>query len=95
MRDLEDGPQHLVLLLAFVARIFGVLELVLELEQGIFDVLKAIRRRLAVLRGAYSRHVGSSCCWSVCCGVQVKDAVRRENDSLRCANTSATSRVAN
>jgi hypothetical protein len=66
MRDLEDGPQHLVLLLAFVTRIFGVLEFVLEFEQGVFDVLKAIRWRLAVLCGANRWHIEGICCLCVC-----------------------------
>lgn len=50
MCDLEDGPRHLVLLLSFVGCILSVLHLVLEFEQRVFDVLKALRWSL--LRGA-------------------------------------------
>lgn len=64
MGDLEDRPQHLMLLLALVRSVLGVLHLVRELEQGVFDVVEAIGRRLAVTRGAEGRHV-----W--CCGVRV------------------------
>lgn len=35
VRDLEDGPEHFVLLFAFMAGVFGVFELVLEFEEGI------------------------------------------------------------
>jgi hypothetical protein len=37
MRNLEDRPQHLVLLLPLVTGVLSVLELVLEFEEGIFD----------------------------------------------------------
>ena len=50
MRDLEDGPQHLVLLFALVACVLGVFELVLELEEGVFDIVEAFGWRLPVLR---------------------------------------------
>lgn len=46
--DLKDRPQHLMLLLALVACIFGVFHLVGELEESILDVLEAIWWRLAV-----------------------------------------------
>lgn len=58
MRDLEDGPLHFVLLFAFVAGVFGVFHLVGELEEGVFEVVEAIWRRLAVLRGADGGHGG-------------------------------------
>ncbi len=57
MRDLEDGPKHFMLLLAFMARIFGVLEFVLEFEKGVLDVLEAFGRGLAVLCCADCWHV--------------------------------------
>jgi len=60
MRDLKDGPQHLVLLLALVARVFGVLEFVLELKKCVFDVVEPLRWWLAILAsGSYGRH---RCC---------------------------------
>jgi hypothetical protein len=58
--DLEDGPCHLVLLLALVRCVLGVLHLGLELEERVFEVFEAIWRRL--LRSACcadGRHV---CC---------------------------------
>lgn len=55
MGDLEDGPQHLVLLLALVARVLGVFEPVLELEEGVFDVVEAVGRGFAVFAGAAYR----------------------------------------
>jgi hypothetical protein len=64
MGDLEDRPQHLMLLLALVRGVLGVLHLVGELEQSVLDVVEAIGRRLAVTRGTEGRHV-----WR--CGVRV------------------------
>merc|ERR1711981_32482 len=58
VRNLEDGPLHLVLLLAFVTRVLGVFHLVGELEEGVFDVVETVRRRLAVLRCSNGGHVG-------------------------------------
>ena len=57
MCDLEDGPQHLVLLLALVAGVLGVLHLVAEFQQGVFEVFEAIGRWFAVLGGADGWHV--------------------------------------
>ena len=42
MGDLEDRPQHLVLLLALVRGVLGVLHLVLKLEERVLQVLEAI-----------------------------------------------------
>lgn len=42
MRDLEDWPLHLVLLLAFVGGVLGVFHFVLKLEQSVFDVFEAV-----------------------------------------------------
>lgn len=61
VRDLKDRPQHLVLLLALVRGVLGVLHLVAELEEGVFDVVEALGRRLAVFRGAERRHFGGAC----------------------------------
>lgn len=52
MRDLKDRPEHLVLLLAFVACILGVFELVLEFEEGIFD-LYSLSLAYAIRSAAY------------------------------------------
>ena len=61
MGDLEDRPQHLMLLLALVAGILGIFQLVLELEKSIFDVVEAIGWWLAVLSCVSDgRHDGSS-----------------------------------
>lgn len=53
---LEDGPDHLVLLAAFVRGIFCIFHFVAELEQGVFDVIKAIGWGLAVLCAADRWH---------------------------------------
>ncbi len=70
MRDLEDGPQHLVLLFALVTRILGVLELVLEFEEGVFDVFEAVWWRFAVFCTADGRHGDNfrrvDLCWKKC-----------------------------
>lgn len=47
--DLEDGPGHFVLLLAFVAGVLGVFHFVGEFEEGVFDVFEAVWWGLAVL----------------------------------------------
>ena len=41
MCNLKHRPQHLMLLLPFVARVLGVFEFVLEFEEGVFDVVEA------------------------------------------------------
>jgi hypothetical protein len=56
MGDLEDRPQHLVLLLALVRGVLGVLHLVGEFEKGVFDVVEALWRRLTVAGCAERRH---------------------------------------
>lgn len=56
MSDLEDWPDHFVLFLSFVRGIFGILELVGEFEQSVFDVFEAVGRRLAVSGAADRRH---------------------------------------
>jgi hypothetical protein len=58
MSDLEDGPDHFVLFLSFVRSIFGVLELVGEFEQRVFDVFETIGWRLAVSGATDRRHFG-------------------------------------
>jgi len=58
MCDLEDGPHHLVPLLALVRGVLGVLHLVLELEERVFDVFEAIWGRFAVARRADWWHSG-------------------------------------
>ncbi len=56
MRDLEDGPLHLVLLATLVARVLGVLHLVGEFEKGVLDVVEAIRWRLSRLCAPHRWH---------------------------------------
>lgn len=57
MRDLEDGPQALLPRLARVRRRLGVLHLVGEFEEGVFDVVEAFGWGLAVLGCADGWHV--------------------------------------
>lgn len=56
MTDLEDRPKHLVPFLALVRSVFRVFHLVAELEKRILDILKAIRRWLAVASRSNGRH---------------------------------------
>lgn len=58
MSDLEDGPEHFVLLLAFVAGVLSIFHFVGEFEEGVFDIFKAFRWRFAVFRGADRGHFG-------------------------------------
>ena len=50
MTDLEDGPEHLISLLALMRGILRIFHFVAKLEQGILDVVKAIGWRFAVAR---------------------------------------------
>lgn len=56
MGDLKDGPEHFVLLFAFVRGGLGVFHFVFEFEEGVFDVLEAVWWRLAVFGGADCGH---------------------------------------
>lgn len=56
--DLKNRPHHLVLLLAVVRGVLGVLHLVAELEQRVFDVVEARWRGFARARRADGRHAG-------------------------------------
>jgi hypothetical protein len=58
MGNLKNGPQGLIPLLALVWRVFGVLHLVGELEECVFDVVEAIWWRFAVAGAANRRHSG-------------------------------------
>lgn len=60
MGDLKDGPEHLMLLFAFVAGVLGVFHFVGKLEENVFDILETVWRRLAILGGADSGHRGVS-----------------------------------
>jgi hypothetical protein len=51
-----------VLLLALVRGVLGILHLVGELEEGVFDVVETLWRRLAVAGCAKGRHL----CWLPC-----------------------------
>ncbi len=54
--DLEYRPQDLMPLLTLMRSVLCILHLVAELEQGIFDIIKAIWRWLATACRAYWRH---------------------------------------
>lgn len=56
MTDLKYRPQNLVSLLALVRRVLGVLHLVAEFEQRVFQVVEAVWRRFAITRRSYRRH---------------------------------------
>ena len=56
MTDLEDRPQHLMLLLAVVGCVFGIFHLVAEFEERVFDVVEAWGWCFAIARGSYRRH---------------------------------------
>ena len=56
MADLEYRPDHLLLLLALVRGVLRILHLVRKLQQRVFDIVEAIRRRLAVAGGANRGH---------------------------------------
>lgn len=60
MCDLEDGPQSLVAFLALVCSSFRVFHLVLEFEQGVFDVVKAFWWRFLVAACASDGGHGSN-----------------------------------
>lgn len=56
VRDLEDRPQRLMLLLAFVRRVLCVPHLVAVLEECVFDVVEAGGRRFARVARADGWH---------------------------------------
>ena len=56
MTDLKNWPQNLVPLLALVRRVLCVLHLIAELEQSVFQIVEAIRRRFPIARRSYGRH---------------------------------------
>lgn len=56
MTDLKYRPQNLVSLLALVRCVLGVLHLVAEFEQRVFQVVEAVWRRFAITRRSYRRH---------------------------------------
>lgn len=59
MRYLEDGPHALISLLPFMRLVGGVFHLVLEFEEGVFDVFEAVWWGFAVAaRGTDWRHFG-------------------------------------
>lgn len=63
MGDLKDGPENFMTLFAFVCGVLGVFHLVAEFQEGVFDVVEAVRWGFAVARGAYWRHLDWSL-WS-------------------------------
>jgi len=54
--DLEDGPENFVFLLSLMRSILGIFHLIAELEQSIFDIVEAGRRRFAISGCANGRH---------------------------------------
>ena len=66
MCDLENRPQNLISLLAFVGIVLRILHLVGELEEGIFDIVEPFRRRFSVARGTHRRHYGDVRSRDVC-----------------------------
>ena len=42
MRDLEYGPEHLMLLSALVTRVFGVFEFVLKFEERVYELVSIV-----------------------------------------------------
>lgn len=56
MMDLEDWPLHLMLLLALMRCVFGVFEFVVELKEGVFEILEAWWRGFFVAGGADRWH---------------------------------------
>jgi hypothetical protein len=57
MVDLEDGPEYLMPLLAFVRSILGVFHFIAEFQQRVFDVLKAIGWGFAIAGCADRWHI--------------------------------------
>ena len=56
MTDLEYRPEDFVFFLSFVRGILGIFHFIAELEQGIFEIVKASGGRLAIARGSDGRH---------------------------------------
>ena len=48
MGNLEDGPESFVLLLALMAGILGILELILEFEECVFDAISGSAAHLSL-----------------------------------------------
>lgn len=59
MRDLKDRPHNLVLWDVRRGQVFGILHLVGEDEERIFDIAEASGRRLALRCMADSWHLGT------------------------------------
>lgn len=57
MANLENGPEHLMFLLALMRCIFGVLHFIAEFQEGVFDVIEACWGWLAIARCADWRHL--------------------------------------
>jgi hypothetical protein len=54
--NLEDGPEHFVSLLSIMRSVLSILHLIAELEQGVFNIVEAGRRRFAIAGCANGRH---------------------------------------
>lgn len=57
MANLENGPEHLVFLLALMRCIFGILHLIAEFQERVFDVIEACWGWFAIARCAYWGHL--------------------------------------
>ena len=56
MTDLKYRPQNLMSFLSFVGSVLGVLHLITEFEEGVFNIVKAIRWGFAITRRTYRWH---------------------------------------
>jgi hypothetical protein len=57
MADLEDRPEDLVFLFAFMRRILGIFHFVAEFQERVFDVVKARWGWFAIAGCADWRHL--------------------------------------
>lgn len=57
MANLENGPEHLVLLLALMRCIFGIFHFIAEFQECVFDVIEACWGWFAIARCANWRHL--------------------------------------
>lgn len=58
MGDLENGPQNLMPLLAFMRPVLSILHLIAEFEKRVFKIIKSIGRWLATACRPYWWHIG-------------------------------------
>lgn len=82
MVDLEDGPEHFVLLLPFMRSVLRILHLVCEVEQCVLDIFEAFRRRLPVPCAADGRHGEGSEAWSLGCGEGEERSAAQQQEGI-------------